>query len=233
MNKELFEIELNKLNIHLSEEQKKKLDIYANFLIEYNNHTNLTSITNIEDIYLKHFYDSITIIKAINLNEVNTLLDIGTGAGFPGMVIKIIYPNINVTLLDSNNKKILFLRELSNKLDLEVNLIHDRAENFINNNRESFDIVVSRAVAQLNILLELAIPFLKVGGYFIAMKSHAKEEIDNSTSSLTKLNSIIEDIIELELPIEKSKRTLIKIKKNDKTELQYPRLYDKIKKQPL
>lgn len=233
MNKELFEAELNKLNITLTEKQKKDLDIYANFLQEYNTHTNLTSITNIDDIYLKHFYDSITIIKAIDLSSINTLLDIGTGAGFPGMVIKIIYPNINVTLLDSNNKKINFLKELSNKLNIQVNLVHDRAENFINNNRESYDVVVSRAVAQLNILLELAIPFLKVGSFFIAMKSHAVEEIDSSTSALNKLNSSIEDIIKLELPVEESKRTLIKIKKNDKTDLKYPRIYDKIKKQHL
>ena len=118
MNKELFVEEVKKLGIILNEEQLKQLEIYCNYLIEYNEHTNLTAIKEPEQIYLKHFYDSITIVKAIDFNKVNNLIDIGTGAGFPGMIVKILFPEIEVTLFDSNNKKIAFLQELTMKLGL-------------------------------------------------------------------------------------------------------------------
>lgn len=118
MNKELFIKELEKIGFNITEEQLNSLDIYCKFLLEYNSHTNLTAIKEEDQVYLKHFYDSITFIKAIDLNNINNLIDIGTGAGFPGMVLKILFPNLEVTLLDSNNKKIKFLEELSEKLNL-------------------------------------------------------------------------------------------------------------------
>ena len=173
MNKEEFINAVSNLGLNLTFQQQKNLEIYQAFLEEYNKTTNLTTIVNEPDVYLKHFYDSLTIIKEIDLTKVDTLLDIGTGAGFPGMVLKICYPNLNVTLLDSNNKKLAFLESLKNKLNLEVTLIHGRAEEFITDNREKFDVVVTRAVASLPILCELAIPYLKLNGYFIAMKSNA------------------------------------------------------------
>ena len=194
MNKEEFLIAVSNLGLNLTMQQQKALETYQSFLEEYNKTTNLTTIVNELEVYLKHFYDSLTIIKEIDLTKVDTLLDIGTGAGFPGMVLKICYPNLNVTLLDSNNKKITFLDNLKNKLNLDVTLVHSRAEEFINDNREKFDVVVTRAVASLPILCELAIPYLKVNGYFIAMKSNALEEINASTNILSKLDSKIINI---------------------------------------
>ena len=221
----------NDLGIILTTNQQEQLNIYKDFLIEYNKHTNLTAITNEDDIYLKHFYDSLTITKVIKLDN-QKVLDIGTGAGFPGLVLKIVYPDLDVTLLDSNNKKTKFLTELTNKLNIKVNIVNERAEEYIINNRESYDLVVSRAVANLNTLVELAIPYLKVNGYFIAMKANAKEEIDSSLNAIKVLNSSIEDTIEFKLN-NTDLRTLIKIKKNNKTDIKYPRRYDKIIKQPL
>lgn len=222
---------LKDLNIELTTYQQEQLITYKDFLIEYNKHTNLTAITNEEDIYLKHFYDSLTITKIIDLSN-QKILDIGTGAGFPGMVLKIAYPELDITLLDSNNKKITFLKELSSKLNIKVNLINDRAEEYIKDNRESFDIVVSRAVANLNTLSELSLPFVKVNGYFIAMKANVNEEINNSINALKIFNSNIEETLEFKL-INNDLRTLIKIKKNKKTDNKYPRRYEKIIKQPL
>ena len=171
MNKELFIEEVKKLGLSLTKEQLESLDIYCKFLIEYNNHTNLTAIKEEDQIYLKHFYDSITFIKSIDLNNYKTLIDIGTGAGFPGMVLKILYPNLEVTLLDSNNKKIKFLEELSKKLNIKgIHYYNGRAEDFCKKNRETFDIVTARAVSNLPVLSELCIPLTKQNGYFIAMK---------------------------------------------------------------
>lgn len=230
MNKEEFISALKKLNIDLTEKQINQLEVYCQFLLEYNEHTNLTAIKKSDDVYLKHFYDSITIAKSIDLNNYHKLLDIGTGAGFPGMVLKIIYPHLEVTLLDSNNKKLKFLEELSKKLELKVELIHERAEVFIKNRREYYDIVTSRAVANLRVLSELAIPYVRVDGYFVAMKAVASEEIKESKDIIEKMSSTIEDINEFDLPIENSKRTIIKIRKNKITNLKYPRSYDKIVK---
>ena len=224
--------ELKKININLTSYQQEQLTIYKNFLIEYNKHTNLTAITKEEDILLKHFYDSITISKVINITN-QKVLDIGTGAGFPGLVLKIIYPEINITLLDSNNKKINFLKELVNKLNIKVNLVHARAEEYIQDKRETFDLVVSRAVANLNTLVELSIPYVKINGYFIAMKGNMTDERENSKKAITLLGSTIDDIKEFYLKNNEDKRTLIKIQKNIKTDSKYPRTYDKIKKKPL
>lgn len=165
MNKEEFILELSKLNIELTEDQLNNLNTYKDYLIEYNSHTNLTTITDPEEIYLKHFYDSLTIAKVIDLKEYNSLIDVGTGAGFPGMVLKIVYPNLNVTLLDSNNKKTKFLSELKDKLNLDnLNIINERSEEFALNHLETFDIVTSRAVANLRVLTELCLPMVKENG---------------------------------------------------------------------
>ena len=233
MNREEFINELKKINIVLNEGQIKKLEIYKDFLIKYNDHTNLTRIINEEDIYLKHFYDSLTIVNYVDLNNINNILDIGTGAGFPGMVLKIVFPRINVTLLDSNNKKITFLKELKELLNINVELINDRAENYIKNKREYYDLVVSRAVAPLPILLELTIPFVKVNGLFISMKANVEEELENSKNTHKILGASIKSINKFNLIKENSLRTIIIYKKNSKTDGKYPRLYDKIKKKPL
>ena len=230
MTKDDFLLEVNKLGISLNDNQIADLDFYAKFLLEYNEHTNLTAIKTITDVYLKHFYDSLTIVKNVDLNKVTTLLDIGTGAGFPGMVLKICYPNLKITLLDSNNKKIAFLKELSEKLSIDVEIIYDRAEVFVQNRREYYDIVTSRAVADLSILSELAIPYLKVGGNFIAMKANYQEELNDAQNILQKLNSKVTKITEFTLPKTDMNRVIITINKEKITNKKYPRSYNTIKK---
>lgn len=230
MTKNDFLSELAQLGISLNEKQIKELETYAKFLLEYNEHTNLTAITNIEDVYLKHFYDSLTIVKNVDLPKVTNLLDIGTGAGFPGMVLKIVFPNLKVTLLDSNNKKITFLKKLAEKLNLDVEIIYDRAEIFVQNRREYYDIVTSRAVADLSILVELAIPYLKVGGNFVAMKANSQDELHNAENIIKKLNSKVIKITEFTLPATDMHRGIITINKEKITNKKYPRSYNTIKK---
>ncbi len=234
MNKEQFIQELSKLGLDLTQEQLNSLDIYCKFLLEYNSHTNLTAIKEEDQVYLKHFYDSLTFIKAIDLDKINNLIDIGTGAGFPGMVLKIIFPNVSVTLLDSNNKKIKFLQELSDKLRLDkINFYHGRAEDFCVNNRETFDIVTARAVSNMNTLTELCLPLVKINGYFIAMKGSNEQEVTDSLDAIEILGGEIEENIKFNLPLEESGRQIVKIRKIKNTPKQYPRRYEKIVKTPL
>ena len=234
MNKKIFIEELKKIGLELTEEQLNSLDTYCKYLLEYNSHTNLTAIKEEEQIYLKHFYDSLTFIKAIDLTNINNLIDVGTGAGFPGMVLKIIYPNVEVTLLDSNNKKITFLQELSKKLNLDkINFFHGRAEDFCQKNRESFDVVTARAVSNMTTLTELCMPLTKVGGYYIPMKGSNEEEVKDSLDAIEILGGIIRENIKFNLPIENSGRQIIKIEKVKNTPKEYPRRYEKIIKTPL
>lgn len=231
MNIETFIKEVEKLNISVTKENLASLAKYKDLLVEYNKKFNLTAIKSDEEIYLKHFYDSLTLIKACSLNGNLKLLDIGTGAGFPGLVLKIFYPDLELTLLDSNHKKIAFLEVVIKELNLKkVTCINSRAENLPKTYREYFDIVTSRAVAHLRILLELSIPYLKVGGKLIAMKGLSEDEIKESAKILEKLDSTIVDTIKFNLPIEGSNRSLIIVQKNKKTNEIYPRSYDKIVK---
>ena len=234
MNKQEFINKVGELGINLTEEQLNQLDIYCNFLLEYNSHTNLTAIKEEDQVYLKHFYDSITFIKALDVNKYSNLLDIGTGAGFPGMVLKIVFPELEVTLLDSNNKKINFLQELSKKLNLtKVNFYHGRAEDFCAKNRESFDIVTARAVTNMVALSELCLPLVKIGGYFIALKGSNKDELNDSRNAIKILGGYEENTINFELPYDGGERNIVKIKKEKNTPKEYPRRYDKIVKKPL
>lgn len=233
MTKEEFLNELKKLNIKPTNEQLLALEKYKDLLIEYNQKFNLTAITKENDIYLKHFYDSLTITKAIDLNQELKLLDIGTGAGFPGLVLKIFFPKLAITLLDSNNKKITFLNNVIKELNLtNIICINKRAED-TQEYRESFDIITSRAVAHLRILSELAIPLLKVNGLFIPLKGDITIELLESISTIKTLNSELISTINFKLPIEDSTRTILTIKKNKPTPSIYPRSYDKIKKKSL
>lgn len=226
--------ELKKINIEITEKQIQQLETYYKLLIEYNKVMNLTGITKKEDVYLKHFYDSITISKVIDLNEEQTLCDVGTGAGFPGLVLKIIYPKLDVTLVDSLNKRIEFLKTVIKELDLKnIEAIHARVEDYAKSNIEKYDVVTSRAVASLNILLEYNIPLIKVNKYFIAYKGNISREILDSKNALEKLNAKIEKIEEFKLPIEESERSLIKIKKIRSTNKKYPRRNTEIKNNPL
>ena len=234
MKKDEFLKELEKINITLTENQILKLEKFYELLIIWNQKINLTTILKEEDVYLKHFYDSLTLIKVIDLNKELTLLDVGTGAGFPGIVLKIVFPNLKITLLDSMNKRISYLNEIIKELDLkDIDTVCSRAEDYALKNREKYDIVVCRAVAHLEILVEITLPLVKVNGYFIAMKSNANEEIALARKKIIVLDSKIIEILSFKLPFENSIRTLIKIQKFKKTDLKYPRKYDKIKKENL
>ena len=231
MNKENFINELKKINIDLTKDQLEKLDKFYKLLISWNELINLTTIINKEDVYLKHFYDSLTLIKAINLNKDLKVLDVGSGAGFPGIVLKIVFPNLKITLLDSLNKRINYLNEIIKELELkDINTICDRSEEYTKVHREEYDLVVARAVCHLGILLEITISSVKVGGFLIAMKGSLNEELKDSEAIIEKLNSKITDIIEFKLPIEFSNRTLVKIEKIGLTNKKYPRKYSEIKK---
>lgn len=229
MSEKQFIDELLKLNININEIQLKQLNRYYELLVEWNKVMNLTGITEKKDVYLKHFYDSLTICKIIDLDNYSTLCDIGTGAGFPGMVLKILFPNLKITLVDSLNKRINFLNEVIKELELEnIIAVHSRIEEF----RGIFDIVTARAVSQLNILLEYAIPLVKKDGYFIPLKANIEEEINNSSNAFKELRCEIIDKIEFVLPVENSNRTILKIKKYDINN-KYPRKFSEIKKKPL
>ena len=230
MNLDLFIEETKKLGIELTSQQLEKLNQFYELLISWNQKMNLTRITEKEDVYLKHFYDSLTLSKVIDLNQDLTLCDVGSGAGFPGIVLKICFPNLKITLLDSLQKRVNYLNEIIKELDLKnIEAIHTRAEDYAKQNREKFDIVTARAVANLKILSELCIPMVKVNGLFIAMKANIEEEIENSTEILKKLDSKIEKIETFYLPIENSIRNIIMIQKQKPTNNLYPRRIEKMK----
>ncbi|MFI3306991.1 MAG: 16S rRNA (guanine(527)-N(7))-methyltransferase RsmG [Mycoplasmatota bacterium] len=233
MNKNEFIEELKIIGIEVLNIQLEQLEIYYDMLIEYNKVMNLTGITEKEQVYLKHFYDSSTLCKIIDFNDYNSLCDVGTGAGFPGIVIKILFPKLNITLVDSLNKRIKFLNDVIEKLNLEkIECVHSRIEDYAKNNRNKFDLVTARAVAPLNVLLEYCIPVLKETGFFIPMKANMNEEMDNAIKATKKINCDIIETQNFQLPIEKSNRTLIKIRKI-KDNKNYPRENKEIKKNPL
>ena len=203
--------------IIVTPEKIEQLEKYYELLIEYNKVMNLTGITKKEEVYLKHFYDSLTICKIIDLNKQENLCDLGSGAGFPGIVLKIFYPNLKITLIDSLNKRINFLNKVIEELKLkDIEAIHIRIEDFSRQNIEKFDVVTARAVAPLNILLELGINLVKINKYFIAMKGNIDNE-PNYNEALKKLNCDLGNIIKFKLPVENSNRCLIKIIKRKST----------------
>ena len=205
MNKEQFISELKKINITLTEHMLEQLEKYDEVLRAENKKYNLTAIKNKEDVYLKHFYDSLTLSKIIKL-ENQSLCDIGTGAGFPGMVLKIVYPNLKVTLVDATEKKCKFLQLVIEELGLKnIEVVNARAEIYSKTVREKFDIVTSRAVAPLKHLLEYSIPLLKVGGNYIAMKSDIQKEIENIDIYYKKLKIEKEKILTLPFPMKKAR----------------------------
>lgn len=234
MNLNKFIEEVNKLNIHLSENQLNQLEEYYNLLIDYNEKVNLTRITEKEDVYLKHFYDSLTLIKAIDLTKGLTICDVGTGAGFPGIVLKICFPQLKVTLVETLQKRVRFLYLVKEKLNLkDLFICKERAEIFAINNRSKYDLVTSRAMARLNILNEMCIPLLKVNGYFIPMKGSIEGELEEAENSIKELNAELENIVSFTLPIENSIRNLVIIKKIGDNKTMYPRSFTEIKKNPL
>lgn len=199
MTREEFIEELSKLNIILTEEQLAKLDKFYELLITWNNKINLTTITKKEDVYLKHFYDSLTLVKAVDLTKIKTLCDVGTGAGFPGIVLKIVFPNIDITLLDALEKRIIYLNDIIKKLDLKkIRALHERGEF----HKTKYDLVTARAVANFDKLVTYTMPLVKKDGLMVAMKG------DLSKENLPKKYKILQ-IIEFKLPKENSTRSLV------------------------
>ena len=234
MNINSFYDAVKELGITLTKDQMNKLEEYYNLLVTENEKINLTTITEKEDVYLKHFYDSLTLIKAYNLRKEVTLCDIGTGAGFPGVVLSICFPNLRVTVVESIKKKINFLFLVKNELELKnLFICNERAEIFARNNVEKYDIVTSRAMARLNMLNEMCIPLVKVNGYFIPMKANLDEELEEAKSSIEIMNSRLEEVITFNLPVENSVRNLVVIKKLGNNKKKYPRDYKQIKNMPL
>lgn len=222
---------LKELNIELTFEQQELFRKYYEFLIQENKKYNLTAITNEEEVYYKHFYDSLTLIKTNLIKEGVSLCDIGSGAGFPGIPLKIIYPNLKLTIVESQTKKTEFLKKLVNFLELDnVEIINKRAEEYAHT--KYFDIVTARAVADLSILNELCLPLVKKGGYFIAMKGNYEEELKRTLNGITILGGKLIEVLSFELPKDMGKRNLIIIKK-EKMVQGYPRAFSQIKKKPL
>lgn len=234
-----FEKYLEQFQITLSNKQKEQFLKYYELLVEWNGFMNLTAITEFDDVMKKHFADSLSIVKAFS--EIRTeklkVIDIGTGAGFPGIPLKIVFPQIELTLLDSLQKRLKFLQEVIEQLELgEVELIHGRAEDFCKPSmkREQYDLCVSRAVANLATLSELCIPYVKVGGKFIPYKSEkAEEEVKAAQKAIGLLGGEVKEQIEFELPESDIGRTLVVIEKKSATPKKFPRKAGMPAKEPI
>ena len=238
MNREeLLKAGAASIGVDLTDKQIEQFIKYYEILVEWNSFMNLTGITEYEEVIQKHFVDSLALCKAIDVNGAESLIDIGTGAGFPGIPLKIAYPHLKVTLLDSLQKRIKFLNEVVSQLGLEnVETIHGRAEDFAKPSmkRETFDLCVSRAVANLASLSEYCLPYVKVGGYFIPYKSgKVEEELEESKKAVFLLGGKIEEEVKFMLPNSDISRSLIKIKKIGATPKKYPRKSGLATKEPI
>lgn len=209
MNKEIFIEELKKINIEITEEQLKKLDFYYHLMIEWNEKINLTRITEEKEVYLKHFYDSLTLNQVVDLKKIKTLCDVGSGAGFPWIVLKIMFPNLKVTLIDSLQKRVNYLNIVIEELELkDIEAIHVRGEDF----KGEFDIVTSRAVANIEKLLGYTMHLVSKDGFFIAMKGNIEKEFTKEVEKNISKKYQIVKINNFKLPYENSDRSLVVIK---------------------
>ena len=236
-NLDSFIKDLSEWNIELSEVQKQQFIDYYELLVEWNSFMNLTTITEFDDVIKKHFVDSISLIKAIDLSDNKSLIDIGTGAGFPGIPLKIIFPNLKITLLDSLNKRVKFLNEVISKLGLtDITALHGRAEDFAKPDllREKFDLCVSRAVANLSTLCEYCLPYVKVGGYFVSYKSEKiVEEMATAKHAIFLLGGELKEQVDFNLPNSDIYRNMIVISKKQITAKKYPRKAGLPAKEPI
>lgn len=232
-----FRRDLEELNISLTEEQINQFIRYYELLVEWNEFMNLTAITDYDEVMQKHFVDSLSLIKVFDVSKKVSVIDVGTGAGFPGLALKIAYPNLQITLLDSLNKRIQFLNEVICELGLEgIEAVHGRAEDFAKPGkfRESFDLAVSRAVANLTTLSEYCLPFVKIGGSFISYKSEkVNEEMEDAKKAIAILGGKVEGSDEFKLPESDIYRNLVTIKKTKETPNKYPRKAGLPSKEPL
>ena len=230
---------LTELSVTLSDRQMEQFYQYYQLLTEWNRVMNLTAITELEEVVTKHFVDSLTLVKAVDREKLREcrVLDLGTGAGFPGIPLKILFPHMKVVLLDSLNKRIKFLDEVIHSLNLEeISAVHGRAEDYGRDGdyRERFDLCVSRAVANLSTLSEYCLPFVKIGGYFVSYKSgKAEEEIRQAKGAWKLLGGKLEDTVEFSLPGSDMERSLIRVRKVEGTNKKYPRKVGIPGKEPL
>lgn len=222
--------------IKLSDEQIRSFEYYHRMLIEWNEKINLTAIVDEREVIIKHFIDSLSVLSFLP-KDTSSIIDVGTGAGFPGIPIKIVQSNIHVTLLDSLEKRVRFLNSVINEIGLtNINAVHGRAEDFGQDNayREHYDVGIARAVSSLPVLCEYVMPFVRVGGYFIAMKgNNVKEEISEGQKAVSILGGEIEDVKNFTLPFDDIERNVILIKKIRHTPTKYPRKSGKPAKLPL
>lgn len=234
---EIFENKLSQLGITLSSKQYQQFDQYFELLVEWNKVMNLTGITEYEEVNEKHFVDSLAIVKATDINQIHTIIDIGTGAGFPGIPLKIAFPHLKIVLLDSLGKRVNFLNTVIEALALtDMTAIHGRAEDFAKQKeyREQFDLCVSRAVANLSTLSEYCLPYVRTGGMFISYKSgDVDEELILSKKAVHILGGRLEDTVKFELPDTDIGRSFVKIKKIQSTSGKYPRKAGLPSKEPL
>lgn len=236
MSIEWLSEKLKEDNIELSNTQKEQFQTYYQLLVEWNEKMNLTSITDEHEVYLKHFYDSITPSFYYDFKGSLSICDVGAGAGFPSIPLKIIFPELKVTIVDSLNKRIQFLNHLADDLGLQdVSFVHDRAETFGKGDyRESYDIVTARAVARLTVLSELCLPLVRKGGQFIALKSSkGEEELDEAQFAINVLGGNVKETFNFELPEEAGERQMIVIDKRRQTSKKYPRKPGTPNKSPL
>lgn len=228
---------VKELSIVLNDKQIQQFEQYYNILVEWNKVMNLTAITKYEEVIEKHFLDSLTIVDAINMKKIETLIDVGTGAGFPGIPLKIAFPHLKVTLLDSLNKRIKFLNEVIDLLELDdIKTIHGRAEDYAKQAeyREQYDICVSRAVANLATLSEYCLPYVKVDGLFVPYKSgEIDEELKSSEKAVSILGGKVEEVVKFQLPGTDIGRSFVKIHKIKETKKKYPRKAGMPTKEPL
>ena len=234
---QIFEKKLMELGITLTEQQKQQFDKFYELLVEWNKVMNLTGITEYEEVNEKHFVDSLSIVKAIDMNQVHSVIDVGTGAGFPGIPLKIAFPHLKVVLLDSLNKRINFLNTVIDELGLDdISTIHGRAEDFAKKAeyREQFELCVSRAVANLATLSEYCIPYVKKGGMFVPYKSgEIDEELEQSKKAVHVLGGKIQDVVKFQLPGTEIGRSFVSIKKLQNTAKKYPRKAGLPAKEPI
>jgi 16S rRNA (guanine527-N7)-methyltransferase len=227
MDTALFQASLAEKGIILSSQQMDQFELYFNLLVEWNEKMNLTSITEHKEVYLKHFYDSVSAAFYFDFSKPLSICDVGAGAGFPSIPINICFPHLQISIVDSLQKRINFLSHLSKELGLQnVQLFHDRAETFGQDKtkRESFDVVTARAVARLSVLSELCIPLVKKDGFFIAMKAAAAaDELEAGKRALAILGGKVQKIHSFDLPLENSERTILVIEKIKNTPKKYPR----------
>lgn len=226
-----------KMNISLSTDQQKQFVRYYELLVEWNSFMNLTGITEFQEVLQKHFEDSLAVVKGVDLKHVTSVMDVGTGAGFPGLPLKIAFPHLKVVLLDSLGKRVKFLNHVIEELHLEnITAIHGRAEDFARKEeyREQFDLVVSRAVANLSSLSEYCIPYTKVNGRFISYKSgKIDEELEQAKKAIFLLGGKLEDTVKFQLEGSDIERSLVMIVKKEKTSKKYPRKAGMPSKEPL